>query len=89
MKIVPRGAWLVIEQIDATQVGGLFVPDGDKAQYKQGIVLAVPVDPTDEAKGISVGDRVVYDIVGSINFRLANDKFVMLKAREILGKIEI
>lgn len=89
MKITPRGEWLVIEPIDANKVNGLWVPDSGKAAYKQGKVLGVPNEPDDKAKGIKVGDLIVYDTVGVVDFNLGNKKVFMLKAREIMGHVEL
>ena len=89
MKITPRGEWLVIEPIDASKVNGLWVPDSGKTAYKQGKVIAVPEVPDDKAKGITVGQLVVYDTVGVVDFNLGNKRVYMLKAREVMGDVTL
>ena len=87
MKIKPRGHWLVIKTIDASKVGDLWVPDSSKAAYKKGSIVEVPADPADEAKGLAVGDIVVFESVGAVDIRFGSSTFVMLKGREVIGTV--
>ena len=89
MRLRPVRQWLTVEPYDAPEkMGALYVPGNVNAQYRRGKIVDVPTKPTEETEGYQVGDIVVYDNIGTIQFRIGNKTFHALKGREIIGVLE-
>ncbi len=88
MNIDPRGEWVVVKPVEATKnINGLWVPDSVQQAYSVAEVVAVPTHDHKETFDLHIGDHVIYDRVGSVSVRIGSETVIMLKGREILGKL--
>ncbi len=88
----PRNNIIIIEKEEDQNVtsGGIVRARVDKKQASIGRVLAVGPGSYDEEGvfrvcGVSVGDRIAYDINFQKTFRLGLDYVICLKAEGIFG----
>jgi len=93
-KIQPLEDRVVIMPDDEmeTMRGGLYIPDTAKEKPTQGEIIAV--GPGRYEKGarvpmdLKVGDKVLYGKYSGTNITLAGDEVVILKASDVLAKLD-
>ena len=93
-KIQPLEDRVVIMPDDETETmrGGLYIPDTAKEKPTQGEIIAV--GPGRFEKGarvpmdLKVGDKVLYGKYSGTNITLAGDEVVILKASDVLAKLD-
>lgn len=82
----PMNKHVVIKPIDeANKVGSLFIPGSSSNQYRLGLIEALA--DCDEAKGLNVGDTVLYDTIGCVAHRVGNQTITTMKVMNIVGVI--
>ena len=87
LKLEPKNKYAWIRTIDEDQkVGTLYVPGNVSNSYRLAEVLALDSD-CPEAKGISVGDRVLYDTIGSVAHRIGNSTYTTVRVLNILAVV--
>jgi chaperonin GroES len=93
-KIQPLEDRVVIMPDDETETmrGGLYIPDTAKEKPTQGEIIAV--GPGRYEKGarvpmdLKVGDKVLYGKYSGTNITLGGDEVVILKASDVLAKLD-
>ena len=93
-KVQPLEDRVVIMPDDETETmrGGLYIPDTAKEKPTQGEIIAV--GPGRYEKGarvpmdLKVGDKVLYGKYSGTNITLAGDEVVILKASDVLAKLD-
>lgn len=86
-KLFPKNKYAWIRPLEEDQkVGNLFVPGNVSNSYRIAEVLGI--DDCDEAKGIGVGQRVLYDTLGAVSHRIGNATYVTVKVLNILAVVE-
>lgn len=83
----PMNKYVVIEPIDepTKTAGGLFMPGNVTNQYRSAKLIAL--SECDEARGMNVGDIVLYDTLGAISHRIGNQTITTVKVLNILGVV--
>jgi len=71
-----------LEPEDKT-AGGLYLPDAARESQKEGEVIAVAEDATEE---VAVGDRVVYTEVSGTKISIDGEEHVLLSSEDLLAK---
>jgi len=96
MRLVPIYDNIIVqrtEEPDRTK-GGIFLPDAAKQRRAEGKVIAVgPGKPGEngskpEPLPLTVDETVVFSAYVGTDVELAGQKYVVLKAEDILAKIE-
>jgi len=87
MKIKPLGDRVLVkmQEMDQKTKGGLYIPQTAQEKTQEGIVIAVG---DDEAIKVKVNDKVVYDKYAGTTIKLDGEEQLILKAADILAKIE-
>lgn len=88
--IRPMNKYLVIDPIkeDERVGGGLLFAPGNALEKQYRMARIVAKDECDEAKGLSVGDVVLYDAIGAVNHRVANQSFTTVKVLNVLAIVK-
>jgi len=87
MKLHPMNGRVVVkpaEPSDETR-GGIVIPDTAKEKPREGKVVAIAEDATDE---IAVGDRVVYKEYGGTEVKVDDEDLVLLNVDDLVAKYE-
>jgi chaperonin GroES len=94
MKIVPLNDYLVLKQEEAMKMtkSGIILPDEAQRPPSRGTVLAAgPGKLRDDDKrapmDVAVGDLVLYTSFAGHPIDLEGDKFLMLRADDVIGKV--
>ena len=88
MQIVPKNKWIVIQpKEDAGKIGSIILVGAANGSYKTATVVAVPYPSIDEAN-YAAGDTVVYDSLGTVEFRSGGETFYMIKAVNVMGVLK-
>lgn len=87
----PTNKWVVIDPVkEDERVGkeGLIIAPGNalQKQHKMARIVALE-EGSDEAKSFRIGDLVFYDVIGSVEGRVGNQGFTMIKAASILARV--
>lgn len=85
---------VLIEAIPApgTTPGGIIIPDTAKEKPVEGKVIAIGPGVLDkrgvfQPLGVEVGENVLYHKMAGTDFTLEGRKYIILRAKDILGKI--
>ncbi len=86
VSIKPLEDRIVIKQVEAEQTtaSGLVIPDSAKEKPQEGEVVAVG----HKAKGVEVGDTVIYSKYGGTEVKYGGEEFLILKLADVLAVIE-
>ena len=72
--------------------GGLYIPDTAKEKPTQGKVIAVGPGRIEKGQRVkmevAVGDKVLYGKYSGTQFQLGDDEVIIIKASDILAKVE-
>ncbi|MFW6115380.1 MAG: GroES family chaperonin [Thermodesulfobacteriota bacterium] len=63
--------------------GGIYIPDTAKEKLKEGDVIAVAEDATDE---VAVGDRVIYKEFGGTEVSVGGEDYILFTEDDLLAK---
>jgi len=95
MKIVPLNDYLVLKQEEAVKQtkGGILLPDEAQRPPSRGTVLAAGPgklrDNSNDRQPMDVkeGDMVLYTAYAGHPVDLDGDKYLMLRAEDVIGKV--
>ena len=84
-KVLPINGHVLVKPLDAPAqtAGGLHLPDSARAPQRQGEVLAVADDATEE---VAVGDRVVYGEMSGTEVEFDGERYLLLPSDDVLVK---
>ena len=87
MKLRPMNGRVVVRPIEPSEQtkGGIVIPDTVKEKPREGKVIAIAEDATEE---VAVGDRVIYSEHGGTEVKLDDEDLVLLTADDLLAKYE-
>jgi chaperonin GroES len=87
MKIKPLGDRIVVKMVEmeTKTAGGILIPQTAQEKTQEGVVLAVG---DDEAIKVKVNDKVIYDKYAGTTIKVAGEEQLILKAADVLAKIE-
>ena len=85
MRLVPINARVLVKPLEAASKtpGGIHLPDTAKEQKREGEVIAVAEDATEE---VAVGDRVIYKEFTGTEVSIEGDSYVLLTAEDLLAR---
>jgi co-chaperonin GroES (HSP10) len=89
-ELKPANKWVVIDPVkEDERVGkeGLIIAPGNALQKQHKMARIVAKDDCDEAKNFKVGDMVFYDVIGSVEGRVGNQGFTMVRALNIMAVV--
>jgi chaperonin GroES len=91
----PLGDRVIVEPIEKEEMtsGGIYVPETAKEKPQEGKVIAVgPGQVRDDGNrnpmDVAEGDRVIYAKYAGTEFKINDQKLLILSERDILAKIE-
>ena len=82
-ELKPMNKWVVIDPLkEDEKVGelGLIIAPGNALAKQHRMARVIAKDDCDESKGFWVGDMVLYDVIGSVETRIGNKIFTVVKA---------
>ena len=87
MKIKPLGDRIVVKMVEmeTKTAGGILIPQTAQEKTQEGVVLAVG---DDEAIKVKVNDKVIYDKYAGTTIKVAGEEQLILKAADVLAKLE-
>jgi len=85
MKIRPMNGRVVVRPVESSEQtkGGIVIPDTAKEKPREGEIVAVAEDATEE---VAVGDRVIYKEYGGTEVNVEDQKYVLLETDDLLVK---
>jgi chaperonin GroES len=85
MKLHPINGRILVEIFEAADKtsGGIYLPDTAKEKLREGRVIAVAEDATDE---VAVGDHVIYKEFGGADVKFENEDYILLTEDDLLAK---
>ena len=85
MKLKPLNDRVLVKRLESEEVtaGGIIIPDSAKEKPQEGEVVAVG----HKAKGVEVGDTVIYSKYGGTEVKYAGEEYLVLSARDVLAVI--
>lgn len=89
--LVPMNKYLVIEPVEADErVGkeGIIIAPGNALEKQFRLARIAAKDDCDEAKGLNVGDMVLYDHIGAVTHRVGKQGFTTVKVLNVLAVVE-
>lgn len=87
----PTNKWIVIDPIkEDEKIGsGLLIAPDNRREKQHRMARIVAKDECDEAKLFQVGDLVFYDVIGSVEGRVGNKGFTMVKAINVMSVVTV
>ena len=87
MKVTPLGDRILVKMVqsESKTAGGILIPQTAQEKTQEGVVLAVG---DDEAIKVKVKDKVIYDKYAGTTIKISGEEQLILKAADILAKIE-
>lgn len=93
-KLRPLGDRVIVKPIEKEEMtaGGIYVPETAKEKPQEGQVIAVgPGQVQDDGRrspmDVAEGDRVIYAKYAGTEFKIDDDKLLILSERDLLAKI--
>jgi chaperonin GroES len=85
MKIRPMNGRVVLRPVEAAAEtkGGIVIPDTAKEKPREGEVVAVAEDATEE---VAVGDRVIYKEYGGAEVKVDDTTLILMETDELVAK---
>jgi co-chaperonin GroES (HSP10) len=90
-ELKPTNKWIVIDPLkEDEKVGslGLIIAPGNALQKQHKMARVVAKDDCDEARAFNVGDMVLYDVIGSVETRIGNTVFTVVKASNVMSVVK-
>ena len=87
MKIRPMNGRVMVKPVESSKdtKGGIVIPDTAKEKRREGKVVAIAEDATEE---VAVGNHVIYSEHGGTEVKMEDEDFVLLNADDLLAKYE-
>jgi len=85
MTLRPINGHVVIRRAEAEQLtpGGIHLPDTAREGQKEGEVIAVAEDATEE---VATGDRVIYSGFSGTEISIDGEEYVVLSSDDLMAK---
>ena len=85
MKLRPMNGRVVVRPVESSEQtkGGIVIPDTAREKPREGEIVAVAEDATEE---VAVGDRVIYKEYGGTEVNVEDEKLVLLETDDLLVK---
>ena len=85
MKLRPMNGRVVVRPVESSEQtkGGIVIPDTAREKPREGEIVAVAEDATEE---VAVGNRVVYKEYGGTEVNVEDEKLVLLETDDLLVK---
>ena len=85
MKIKPINSQVLVQPLEAAEktAGGIYVPDAVREKPREGEVIAVADDATEE---VAVGDRVIFKQFSGTEVTMEGEKYILLASDDLLVK---
>jgi chaperonin GroES len=85
MKIRPMNGRVVLRPVEAAAEtkGGIVIPDTAKEKPREGEIVAVAEDATEE---VAVGDRVIYKEYGGAEVKVDDTTLILMETDELVAK---
>ena len=86
-ELKPMNKHIIIDPIaeDEKIAGGLLYRPGSALGQQHRMATVVAVSKCEELGDIRVGDRVLYDTIGSISHRVGNQSFTSVKVLNVIA----
>ena len=87
MELQPIKGRILVRPFEAKDKtsGGIYVPDTAKEKLREGKVIAVAKDATDE---VALGDYIIYKEFAGTEVKLAGEDYILLTEDDLLAKYE-
>ena len=87
MKIQPMNGRILVKSFESEDKtsGGIYLPDTAKEKRKEGKVIAVAEDATDE---VTVGDHIIYKELTGTEVKIEGEDYILLTEDDLLVKYE-
>ena len=87
MKVTPLGDRVLVKMVESETktAGGILIPQTAQEKTQEGVVIAIG---DDEAIKVKVKDRVIYDKYAGTTIKAGGEEQLILKAADILAKVE-
>ena len=85
MKINPMNGRVLVRPLETAEEtkGGIIIPDTAKEKPREGEIIAVAEDATEE---VAVGDRVIYKEYGGTEVKVDDQTYMLLDTDDLLVK---
>ena len=85
MTVRPINSRVLVRPLEPEErtAGGVYLPDTAREGQKEGEVIAVAEDSTEE---IAVGDRVIYKEFGGTKISIEGEDHILLSSEDLLAK---
>ena len=87
MSLQPTNGRILVKPFEAKErtSGGIYLPDSAREKLREGEVIAVAKDATDE---VAAGDRVIYNKFGGTEIKTEGEDYILLTEDDLLAKYE-
>lgn len=87
MNMRPINARVLVKPLEGakTTAGGIHLPETAKEGHREGEVIAIAEDATEE---VAVGDRVIYTEFAGTEVTLEGEKYALLPCDDLLARYE-
>ena len=87
MKLRPINGRIVVKSLNVEEKtsGGIYIPDTAREKIREGEVIAVAKDATEE---VAVGDRVIYKEFSGTEIEIDREKYFLFTEDDLLAKYE-
>ena len=87
MLLQPTNGRILVKPFEAKErtSGGIYLPDSAREKLREGEVIAVAEDATDE---VAAGDRVIYNKFGGTEIKTEGEDYILLTEDDLLAKYE-
>jgi len=87
MKLQPINGRILVKPLEAKDKtsGGIYLPDTAKEKLREGEVIAVAEDATDE---VAVGNRIIYKELGGTEVKVEGENYILFTEDDLLAKYE-
>ena len=85
MKLRPINGRVLVKPFKAKEktAGGLYLPDTAKERLREGEVVAMAKDATDE---VVVGDHLIYKEYGGTEVKIDGEDYILMTEEDLLAK---
>lgn len=85
MKLRPINGHILVKPFESKEKtsSGLYIPDTAKEKLKEGEVIAMAKDATDE---VVVGDHLIYKEFGGTEVKIEDEDYILLAEDDLLAK---
>jgi chaperonin GroES len=87
MKITPLGDRILVKMVEmeTKTAGGILIPQTAQEKTQEGVVVAVG---DDESIKVKAKDRILYDKYAGTTIKISGEEQLIIKAADVLAKIE-